>query len=199
MRIKRLYDSDYKALRMLAFCGNATTNDLLVTGITKTRLINYKNDGLIKQIFYQQRRQQRVPDSAWALTLKGRKFIAEKLHIPATNSKNSVKHNVIMAREYSKLILYHKVDVANILTEFETRELIEQLLDELKETNITAYWGWYDAYTQKRMSMPDITIRLGECRYHCIEIITNNYEELNITAKKLTAKFLGAEINIIRA
>jgi len=52
MTIERLQEPDYRALKMLAHCGNVATADLLVTGVSPTRIKSYKRDGLISEVLY---------------------------------------------------------------------------------------------------------------------------------------------------
>lgn len=196
MRIKQLQESDHRALKMIAQCGNVTTADLLRTGITLTRIKNYNRDGLICLVPYRQKRQQPEPNLAWSVTPAGRKFIVRNLRILVASSKNAVRHNIAVAHEYANLI--SNMDAVNILSEIETREIIEQKLEDLKNANRVDYLRWYDAYTHKQMSMPDITYIVdNDASVHCIEIVTKNYGEQQIEEKRLTATFLGADLTFV--
>lgn len=196
MRVKQLQGPDYRALKMLAHCGNVATADLLVTGVTPTRINSYKRDGLISEVLYSRKRQQPVPNCAWGVTSAGRKFVERNLGIVVASSKNAVRHNIAVAHEYANLI--SSMDGINIFSEIETREIAEQRLEALKNTNSINYLRWYDAYAQKEMSMPDITyINKDDNSYHCIEIVTKNYGEQQIEEKRLTATFLDADLTFV--
>lgn len=196
MKIKQLQGPDHRALKMLAHCGNVATADLLVTGVTLTRIKSYKRDGLISEVLYSRKRQQPVPNCAWGVTSAGRKFIERNLRIKVASSKNAVRHNLAVAHEYANLI--SSMDGVTIFSEIETRDIIEQRLEDLKNTDIINYLPWYDAYAQKKMSMPDITcITMDDSSHHCIEVVTKTYGQQQIEEKRLTATFLDADLTFV--
>lgn len=196
MYMKRLKETDRIAFRMLAHCGNVTSDNLFMIGLTESRIKTYRADGFIRRVPYKSKRYQKEFRYAWALTEKGRNFIRDSLYILVANSSNAVRHNVAMADEYSKLISYSGVKSKDVLAEHETRAQIEKLLRTLYSTDLASYGYWYDTYASGRISAPDIVYKINnEETYRCIEIVTSSYNKKQIEAKSLAAKFLSAEID----
>lgn len=197
MYIRRLDKYDHAAMRMLAICGNARSEDLLATGITWNRIDNYARSGIITRVGYQQRRKQSM-DQAWALTNKGRRFIFEEYSLECSSSLNSIQHNITVAAMYANILKKTNSESACFMGEPQLREVVEDTLQILQERDYHLYLRWQDAYQSGRMSMPDLTCVSDNDKWTCIEVVTKKYTEEQIDAKKRTATFLGAELDIVK-
>jgi hypothetical protein len=197
MYIRRLDKFDHVAMRMLAICGNTRTEDLLATGITWNRIDNYARSGIITRVGYQQRRKQSM-DQAWALTNKGRRFIFEEYSLESSSSLNSIQHNITVAAMYANILKKTNSESICFMGEPQLREVVEDRLQILKEKDYHLYLGWQDAYQSGEMSMPDVTYVSDNDKWSCIEVVTKKYTEEQIDAKKRTAIFFGAELDIVK-
>lgn len=195
MRIKRLTETDNVAFKMLADCGNANTASLMSCGISQTRIENYKRDGFIRQVGYEDTRGHKDPTVSWGVTPKGRDFIKQNYGINTASSVNAPRHNTAVAVEYVKFL--PREDGGKIYNERTVRIVIEDRLEIIKDKDPMAYLDWKEAYDTKKMGMPDITYVMADGTIECVEIITNSYGILEMESKQLTFQFLEATYTMI--
>jgi hypothetical protein len=196
MTIKRLNEKDRVAMHMIATCVNARTKDFMELGLTFNRINSYARAEIIKKVGHQSTSGDSTVGQIWALTETGRNFIKSQYPFECAGSTYAIQHNVAVAEQYVKLIVHRNIDCNNILSEREIRRVVESRLEQLKTENLYQYSQSIVQYKCGRMSMPDLTY-LDDDRIRCIEIITKKYTEEEIDAKRNTAAFLGAEINIV--
>lgn len=135
-RIRSLNDDDKNAFRMLAHCGNASTATLKMVNLTPTRIENMCRDKLIACVDKNQRYQHKNEEAIWSLTNKGKDFIRSNMGIEKFScGTNAVRHNSAVAEQYSFAL--KRDDVKDILTENDTRRLVDEKLKDLNTSEET--------------------------------------------------------------
>lgn len=198
-RIKSLNENDKDALRLLAFCGNATTATLLSADLSPTRIESMHRDKLITNIDKDEKYQHKNPEATWRLTNKGKDYVKENLYIDKfACGTNAVRHNCAVAEQYSTIL--KRDDIKEIFSERDTNRLVEDKLKQLGENSElrSDYLDWKEKHLNKELSMPDITVITTSETIECFEIITSNYSKEEIIAKEETVKLLEAAYTAVR-
>ena len=116
-----------------------------------------------------------------------------KTHFQSTYCAQHSEHDVALQRQYSQL---SKEQQNNWINENQFRQIVQNRINELPNSDDRAYYQ--NEFNQGNMSMPDGGYFTSTGTIECIEIITNNYGQIDIEHKQNTIDFLGASCNFIK-
>lgn len=195
--IKHWYPKDERFFRVLSIAGNIRNEDANKIDISNSRLKNMEKDKLIEKVSYPSRyNQQQSSNKSYALTKKGKDFIAQKYNITRCQSSHAVEHNC----KVSQLICgLDKSEIATVQSEWETRDQMLELIDQMKQEGDYDQYDYYmDLWKQGKISAPDIVyVSSTTQELVCCEVVTNNYKDADIEAKEVASEILEVQIDYV--
>ena len=196
--IKHWYPKDERFFKVLSIAGNIRQKDAEKIDISASRLKNMEKDKLIEKVTYPSR-YNKSPKSnvSYALTKKGKSFIAQKYGISRCQNSHAVKHNCKVAELICNL---DKKEIETVQSEWQTRDQMAEALEQMRnEGNYTQYDHYMDLWEKGLVSAVDIayvSAQTGELI--CCEVVTNNYRDSDISAKEVCGEILQTEIEYVR-
>lgn len=131
MHIKRFYPKDERFFRVLSIYGNIKIEDANKIDISVSRLKNMEKDKLIERVSYPSRyNKQSESNKCYALTKKGKEFIAQKYGMNRCQGSHAAEHNCKVAETICNL---DKKEIDSIQSEWEIREQMVETLDQMRQ------------------------------------------------------------------
>lgn len=196
--IHHLYPKDETFFKVLSIAGNIRNEDANNINISNSRLKNFEKDKLIERVSYPSRNNSKTQsEKCYALTKKGKEFVANQFGIKRCQSGYAAEHNCKVAETICSL---NKEEIASVQSEWESRNQLEEMLEQMRQDKDDRYDEYMEKYLQGKISAPDIIYKSSVTQEVVgIEIITGNYKDDDIEAKEIFGEVMHVEIELVNA
>lgn len=196
--IKHWYPKDGRFFKVLSIAGNIRQEDAEKIDISASRLKNMEKDKLIEKITYPSRHNKRTKSNvSYALTKRGKSFIARKYGINRCQNPSAAEHNCKVAEVICNL---DKKEIATVQPEWETRERMREALERMKQEGDYDQYDYYtDLWKAGLISAVDVVYTSAKTGgMACCEVVTNSYKDSDIQGKERCGEILQMEVEYVR-
>lgn len=197
MHIKRFYPKDERFFKVLSISGNIKIEDANKIDISVSRLKNMEKDKLIERVSYPSRyNKQSESNKCYALTKKGKEFVAQKYGINRCQSSHAAEHNCKVAEMICNL---DKKEIDSIQSEWETRDQMAEALDQMRQEGDYDRYDYYmDLWKNGQIGAVDIIYTSKTTQQLVgVEVVTSNYKDSDIQGKEICSEILDVEVEYV--
>lgn len=195
--IHHLYPKDETFFKVLSIAGNIRNEDANNINISNSRLKNFEKDKLIERVTYPSKyNHQQKSNQCYALTKKGKEFVASQYGINRCQSGHAAEHNCKVAEIICSL---NKEEIESVRSEWESRDQMQELLDNMRNEGDYSQYDYYmDLWKDGKISAPDIVYTSSTTsEIVCVEVVTGNYKDSDIEAKEVFSQVTKCEIEYV--